>query len=330
MDFTPLIIPAFIAGIFTFLAPCTLPLVPGYLAFISGVSASDLKNPQKASTVRGKVFLNGLFYVIGFSAVFILIGTLLGLGGAALAGYRVLLTRIGGAVIIILGLHMAGLWHPRFLQFLSGEKKIHAGTSLKSGRPLSSLAFGAIFALGWTPCVGPILGVILTFAASSGTVLKGTILLTVFSLGLALPFLAIALGMESASRNIAAFFSFLKRFRVPILFVFGLALGFTLNLALLAIGSLMIGAGVTSGGENLVTLASLLLDNYLLLLPLVVGVLISVFAYHKEDTDPLSLGGGLFLVLLGIILLANGFGLVVEYSYKVFGFINYNALLNLL
>lgn len=93
-----LIIPAFIAGILTFLAPCTLPLVPGYLSFISGVSAQDLNNPLTRSQARRKIFLNGLLYVIGFSLVFIILGSLFGLGGAALIKYRLWLSRIGGSI----------------------------------------------------------------------------------------------------------------------------------------------------------------------------------------------------------------------------------------
>ncbi len=95
-----LIIPSFIAGIFTFLAPCTLPLVPGYLGFISGVSLEELKDPEKAKGARKKILLNGLLYVIGFSVIFVLLGTLVGLGGSALIQYRVILGRIGGILVI--------------------------------------------------------------------------------------------------------------------------------------------------------------------------------------------------------------------------------------
>src|SRR3990167_1557905 len=96
-----LIIPAFIAGIITFLAPCTLPLVPGYLAFISGVSLSDLQNPERVQAARARIFLNGLLFVIGFSLVFIAFGTLAGVAGSALAPYRLWLGRIGGLFVII-------------------------------------------------------------------------------------------------------------------------------------------------------------------------------------------------------------------------------------
>lgn len=121
MDYS-LIIPAFIAGILTFLAPCTLPLVPGYLGFISGVSLEDLKDPTKSKKVRVKIFLNGLLFVLGFSIVFIILGSLFGLGGAALSQYRVWLSRIGGIFVIIFGLYMTGVFRFSFLNFFGRRK----------------------------------------------------------------------------------------------------------------------------------------------------------------------------------------------------------------
>src|SRR3989344_2462110 len=120
MDFS-LIIPAFIAGILTFLAPCTLPLVPGYLGFISGVYTNDLQDPSKSKLVRRKIFLNGVMYVIGFSLVFIVLGSLFGLGGAALFKYRIWLSRIGGGFVIFFGLFMMGVFE---LPFLNVEKHV--------------------------------------------------------------------------------------------------------------------------------------------------------------------------------------------------------------
>lgn len=199
MDFS-LIIPAFIAGILTFLAPCTLPLVPGYLGFISGVSTNDLQDPTKAKIARRKIFLNGVLYVIGFSLIFIALGSLFGLGGAALVKYRLWFSRIGGIFVIFFGLFMIGILK---LPFLNVEKHIVSVKALKPGNPTSSLIFGAAFAFGWTPCVGPILGSILTLAASSATIGQGAFLLAVFSLGLAVPFLIIAASIGSASAYLA-------------------------------------------------------------------------------------------------------------------------------
>lgn len=206
MDFS-LIIPAFIAGILTFLAPCTLPLVPGYLGFISGVSTNDLQDPTKAKIARGKIFLNGVLYVIGFSLVFIILGSLFGLGGAALIKYRLWFSRIGGVFVIFFGLFMIGILK---LPFLNVEKHIDSVKALKPGNPTSSLIFGAAFAFGWTPCVGPILGSILTLAAASATIGQGAFLLTVFSLGLAVPFLIIAASIGSASAYLAKISTYLN------------------------------------------------------------------------------------------------------------------------
>ena len=206
MEFS-LIIPAFIAGILTFLAPCTLPLVPGYLGFISGVSVQDLQDPLKSKSARRKIFLNGLLFVIGFSLIFILLGSLFGLGGSALAQYRIWLSRIGGIFVILFGFFMIGALR---LPFLNVEKNIGRIKALKPGNPTSSLIFGATFAFGWTPCVGPILGSILTLAAASATFGQGAFLLSVFSLGLAVPFLIIAAGIGSASNYISRLSKYLN------------------------------------------------------------------------------------------------------------------------
>ncbi len=196
---TSLVIPAFIAGVLTFLAPCTLPLVPGYLGFISGVSSEDLKK-NGAGRLRMRVFLNGLLYVVGFSAVFILLGSIFGLGGSLLASYRDVLARVSGIFVIVFGLFMMGALRFSFLNFLDGEKRFSPIGYIKPGNPGSSLLFGAAFAFGWTPCVGPVLGTVLTLAATSGTAFQGSVLLAVFALGLAVPFLVIAAGVGSASR----------------------------------------------------------------------------------------------------------------------------------
>ena len=195
-----LIIPAFIAGVLTFLAPCTLPLVPGYLGFISGASLDDLKDPEKTRGARWKIFLNGLFFMLGFSAVFIIMGTLIGFVGATfLAPYRLWLGRIGGVFVIIFGLFML---HVLKIPFLMQEKQLKAPAIFKQGKPINSFILGSAFAFGWTPCVGPILGSILLLASTSTSALQGALMLTIFSAGLAVPFLLIAIGIGSASRHI--------------------------------------------------------------------------------------------------------------------------------
>jgi cytochrome c-type biogenesis protein len=207
MDFS-LIIPVFIAGILTFLAPCTLPLVPGYLGFISGVSMEDLKKGIIGRKAKKKVMLNGLLYVLGFSLVFILLGTIFGIGGVALAKYRLILSRIGGVVIVIFGLYMLHIPGLKFLHVLNNEKRFH--TKLKPGKPLSSLIFGATFALGWSPCVGPILGTVLVLSSNVTTIWQGTFLLLIFSLGLAMPFLLIAASIAHAMNYVKRMSKYLK------------------------------------------------------------------------------------------------------------------------
>ena len=218
MDPLALIIPTFIAGILTFLAPCTLPLVPAYLSFIGGSSVDDLKDPAKAKKARMKIFLNGVFYVVGFSAVFVLLGSLFGLGGAALIQYRPLIARIGGIFIIFFALFLMApalaiitkdkinLLRLPLFRFFTADRQLSRNRftrNLRPGNPVSSLIFGSTFAFGCTPCVGPILGVVLTFAASSATLGTGAFLLVVFSLGLAVPFLLTALGISWALTHFA-------------------------------------------------------------------------------------------------------------------------------
>lgn len=199
MDLT-LVIPAFIAGILTFLAPCTLPLVPGYLAFIGGASVEDLKDPTKSKGARRRIFMNGVLYVVGFSLVFVALGTLAGFAGTALAPYRIWLTRIGGVLVIAFGLFMLGILK---LPILNKDMQFKASRFMSGNRSRNSFVLGAAFAFGWTPCVGPILGSVLLLASTTTTALQGAFLLSIFSMGLAIPFLAIALGIGSASRYIA-------------------------------------------------------------------------------------------------------------------------------
>ncbi len=201
-------ISAFVAGVLTFLAPCTLPFVPGYLGFISGASLDDLKDPARSKRARGKIFLNGVFFIIGFSAVFIAIGTLIGFVGASVLGpYRTWLARVGGVFVILFGLFMLGIFK---IPFFAREARWKAPTVFERGKPLNSFILGSAFASGWTPCVGPILGSILLLASRSTTALQGGILLAVFSMGLAVPFLGIALGIGSASRSIGRLSGFLN------------------------------------------------------------------------------------------------------------------------
>ncbi|MEM9336241.1 MAG: cytochrome c biogenesis protein CcdA [Patescibacteria group bacterium] len=196
-----LVVSAFIAGLLMFLAPCTLPLVPAYLAFISGVKQSDLQDPATAQAARRSILINGFFFVLGFSVVFIAFGMLAGFFGAQIGQFRGLLTQLGGVFIIIFGLMMLNVIS---IAPLLRERKLQAPAIFKPGNPLSAFVIGATFALGWTPCVGPVLASVLLLATTEATVVSGGLLLAVFSVGLSIPFLLTALLYARATKTIAA------------------------------------------------------------------------------------------------------------------------------
>lgn len=197
---TALIVPVFIAGIVMFLAPCTLPIVPGYLAFISGVHAGG--SEELSLQNKKKIRRSALFFVLGFSLVFILLGLLLGLFGSLIAPFKNTLSQIGGGFIILFGLMMLGL-----LRFSFFEKtvRVRIPKSIQVGTPASSFLVGAIFSLGWSPCVGPVLATVFILASTTATALSGAILLAVFSLGLAIPFLLTARWYSNISNIISKY-----------------------------------------------------------------------------------------------------------------------------
>ena len=318
-----IIVSSFIAGLITFLAPCTLPLVPAYLGFISGVSNKDLEDPSKAREVKKKVFLNGVFFILGFSLVFIIFGALFGslvhilqffgIGPTTLEGEGILRTRIGqvgGVMVILFGLFMLGLFK---IQALNAEKRVKFPKFLEIGKPTSSLTIGGAFAFGWTPCVGPILGSILLLASTEGSILEGAILLAFFSLGLAIPFLLIALGFAHATQKINSFFSYLQKHRVGILGTMGFLFGFLLDLVVVALVSKLSIAASQSLAEVVLGLP------FAFVLPVMSAVLLGYLAKKKENMDVLSTGGGLFLVALGALLALNSFGLLIQYGFIIFG-----------
>jgi len=199
MEHAALILPVFVAGLLTFLAPCTLPMVPAYLGFISGASAQEALGAPDAR-LRYRIFFNGLAFVLGFSAIFILFGVFAGFLGHLIPGYRLWLTRIGGAFVILFGLFMLDLLR---LPALSREYRINVRPPFARGNYLNAFGLGAAFGTGWTPCVGPILGSVLLLATTQGEVGSGALLLGVFSFGLSIPFLLVALALGSAEKTIA-------------------------------------------------------------------------------------------------------------------------------
>jgi cytochrome c-type biogenesis protein len=180
---------AFAAGLVSFLSPCVLPLVPGYVSLISGVGIEELK-AQETALLR-KVMLNSIAFVLGFSVVFVTLGALSTEVGQLAVEYKSTLARVAGVLVIVFGLHLTGILR---IKALYADKRLH---NVKGGNtPWGAFVIGFAFAFGWTPCVGPILSGILVIAAAQNSVSKGILLLTVYSLGLAVPFLLTALGIE--------------------------------------------------------------------------------------------------------------------------------------
>jgi len=180
---------AFAAGLVSFLSPCVLPLVPGYVSLISGVGVEELKAQETA--VLRKVMLNSVAFVLGFSMVFVILGALSTEVGQIASQYKSVLAQVAGVLVIVFGLHLTGILR---IKALYADKRLH---NVKGGNtPWGAFVIGFAFAFGWTPCVGPILSGILVIAAAQNSVGKGILLLTVYSLGLAVPFLLTALGIE--------------------------------------------------------------------------------------------------------------------------------------
>lgn len=199
MTSLPLPIAAFVAGLVSFLSPCVLPLVPGYVSLISGAGVEELKSQE--SRLLRKTMLNSVSFILGFSVVFITLGAISTEVGQLLARYKSTLAQVAGVVIILFGLHLTGILR---INALYSDKRLH---NVKGGSTAGgAFLIGFAFAFGWTPCVGPILAVILGFAATQDSVFKGIALLTVYSMGLAVPFLLTAVGVER-------FLKFYSRFR---------------------------------------------------------------------------------------------------------------------
>lgn len=195
------ILAAFAAGIVSFLSPCVLPLVPGYISIVSGISLDQLQAEDRDSGLMKVVIVNSLFFIFGFSVTFISLGASATFLGQFIMAQMSVLYRLAGIVIIIFGLHLTGLVK---IPFLYQDKRFH--NVAKPRGAFGAFVLGLAFAFGWTPCIGPILAGILTFAATKETVGEGVLLLTVYSAGLGLPFLATSLGLNQ-------FLSFYGRFK---------------------------------------------------------------------------------------------------------------------
>ena len=178
---------AFTAGIFSFLSPCVLPLVPSYLTFVTGMSLEDLQEGVDRKTT----FAHSLLFVVGFSSIFIMLGASASFLGQFFRAYEVWITRVGGVIIVLLGMHLAGVFR---MTPLLREKRLHLND--KPAGYLGTLGVGVAFGAGWTPCIGPALGAILTYGMAQDTMWAGVGLLTVYSLGLAIPFLLASIALD--------------------------------------------------------------------------------------------------------------------------------------
>ncbi len=193
---------AFAAGFLSFVSPCVLPLIPGYISFVSGASLEEMRGASDVRAAsRGRVFLTSLAFVIGFSIVFVSLGATATAVGKFLFARLPLFSKIAGVILIVIGLHTMGAFR---LAFLESEKRVHA--ERKPAGPIGAMLVGIAFAFGWTPCIGPILAGILAIAGSRNNVAEGITLLAVYSLGLGIPFLITSLAINQ-------FFSFSKRIR---------------------------------------------------------------------------------------------------------------------
>lgn len=233
---------ALLGGLLTFFAPCTLPLIPAYLGFIGGVNTKeDNKNTLEH---HPSLFSQALFFVLGFSVVFMVYGLASGMLGNFLVLYRKELAQVGGIIIILFGLSM--LHYVKFPTFFSFSRRqfpkiIHPKT------PTGAFALGFLFAIGWSPCIGPILGTILLLAATSSTAIHGAYLLGVYSLGLAIPFLIVAYLYGAAFTCI----KILERY-VPLISQIGawMLIGIGLLLLIGQFGMLSTWAGMFIGGSR--------------------------------------------------------------------------------
>jgi cytochrome c-type biogenesis protein len=181
------ILTAFVAGAISFLSPCVLPLVPGYISYVAGQTVDSVRAPDSA---RGKLatLTLSMFFVLGFSTVFVSLGASATALGELLLAYKYEANIVGGIIVILFGLFLTGIFNPAWFQ---RDMRFH--TDIRGGHPVAAYVLGLAFAFGWTPCIGPVLGAILTVSATSMTTASGVALLGVYSLGLGLPFLLAAL-----------------------------------------------------------------------------------------------------------------------------------------
>ncbi len=240
---------AFAAGLLSFLSPCVLPLVPSYVTFITGMSLDELTvdaDQAERSKVRRAVLVHGVLFIVGFTMVFVIMGASATFLGSLFVAAREWIERIGGSLLILFGLYLLGVLR---LPGAAREWRVHLGE--KPLGYLGTVLVGVTFGAGWTPCIGPVLGGILTLAMTTGSVSSGMGLLFVYSLGLAIPFLLAALLLQrflGSSRRIGRWMPWISRLS---------------GILLLALGILMISGSFTRLSTYLMQLTPEFLLNRL-------------------------------------------------------------------
>lgn len=182
LSLLPAMAVALVAGILSFLSPCVLPIVPPYLAYMSGVSVQEMDEGR-----RGRVMMTALFFVLGLSVVFLFLGFSASAMGRVLLAYQDKMITVAGIVIMIFGAHFVGVYR---IGFMDREARVEAGD--QGGSAFGAFVLGLAFAFGWTPCLGPVLGAIIGMAATQGDVMRGTLMLAAYAVGLGVPFLLVA------------------------------------------------------------------------------------------------------------------------------------------
>ncbi len=205
---------AFLGGIFSFLSPCVLPLVPSYLSFVTGISFEDFKKGSKEH-IRRRTIMGSLSFIAGFSVVFIMLGTFSSFVGRLFAIYYDVIRIVGGVIVIFFGFYVMGVFK---IKALAMEHRVHLKS--KPRGYFGSFIVGLTFAAGWTPCIGPILGAILLVASTSGSTFYGFKLLVIYSAGLAIPFFITSLAINSFLSHFGAMQKFIR----PVMILSGLLL----------------------------------------------------------------------------------------------------------
>ena len=218
----PALTVALLAGLISFVSPCVLPIIPPYLAYMSGIAFTDIENKKG----HKKIVFTALFFILGLSTVFIFLGFSASAVGAVFFKYQTLLNTIASLVIMLLGLHFLNI---NRLQFLDREARFEVVSY--QGTAFGAYLLGLAFAFGWTPCIGPQLGAILSLAASNGSIVKGTVLLAFYAMGLGIPFLLFAIFID----RLEGFLKFFKQYFKIIERIMGLLL-WTVGLLMLTGG----------------------------------------------------------------------------------------------